>query len=231
MAKKPEQAQRRKDDEAEQDGAPKKGGTKKLLIASFMLCLASLGAGVFLARMAFLNDASEYEPEYVDEAAQEEKPENAGGNYESAESMAKGVTDPLAKGDHPATEAMALNKEDGKKDDMKDGAEAVDTGLLEFADFLTNITSVDAQGMERSAFLKVRLIVAYRTDEGAAETMKKHQPFMRDLFNTYLRTLNETDVRGMAGLLNVKAQLLKRARAAAGSDLPEEILISDLIVQ
>ncbi|MCP4817730.1 MAG: flagellar basal body protein FliL [Shimia sp.] len=223
MAKQPEAAPRRKEEEDEQDGAPKKGGTRKLLIASFLLCLCSLGAGVFLARMAYLDDASDYEPEYVEEDA--EKPEGK----DTDKSAKSGVMDPLAKDDHPAGEAMALNKDDKKADD-KDDPE-VDTGLLEFADFLTNITSVDAQGMERKAFLKVRLIVAYRTDPGAADTMKENQPFMRDLFNTYLRSLNETDVRGMAGLLNIKSQLLKRARAASGSDLPEEILISDLIVQ
>jgi hypothetical protein len=35
----------------------------------------------------------------------------------------------------------------------------------------------------------------------------------------------------MAGILHVKAELLKRARAAVGNDLPQEILINDLIVQ
>ena len=54
---------------------------------------------------------------------------------------------------------------------------------------------------------------------------------MRDLFNGYLRGLTENDVRGMAGILYIKAELLKRARAAVGSDLPQEILIKDLIVQ
>ena len=35
----------------------------------------------------------------------------------------------------------------------------------------------------------------------------------------------------VAGILTVKSELLKRVRAAAGNDLPQEILISDLIVQ
>jgi flagellar FliL protein len=51
------------------------------------------------------------------------------------------------------------------------------------------------------------------------------------LFNSYLRGISESDVRGMAGVLYVKAELLKRARAATGNDLPQEILIRDLIVQ
>ncbi len=61
--------------------------------------------------------------------------------------------------------------------------------------------------------------------------MKERQPFMRDLFTGYARSLTETDVRGMAGVLNVKAELLKAGPRRRGSDLPKEILISDLIVQ
>ena len=86
-------------------------------------------------------------------------------------------------------------------------------------------------GTPTSAFLKVNLMVAYRPDEGADKLMVERQPFMRDLFNGYLRGLTENDVRGMAGILYIKAELLKRARAAVGSDLPQEILIKDLIVQ
>ena len=96
---------------------------------------------------------------------------------------------------------------------------------------MTNIQSFNAQGEPTTAFLKVSLMVAYRPDDGSGELMQERRPFMRDLFNGYLRGLSESDVRGMAGILHIKAELLKRARAAVGSDLPQEILISDLIVQ
>ena len=85
--------------------------------------------------------------------------------------------------------------------------------------------------MPTKAFLKINLVVAYRMDEGAGKLMEERQPFMRDLFNSYLRGLSESDVRGMAGIMYIKAELLKRARAASGNDLPQEILINDLIVQ
>ncbi|WP_437434642.1 flagellar basal body-associated FliL family protein [Sulfitobacter geojensis] len=77
----------------------------------------------------------------------------------------------------------------------------------------------------------INLVIAYRPDAEAGALMEERQPFIRDLFNSYLRGLSEADLRGMGGIMYVKAELLKRARAAVGNDLPQEILIKDLIVQ
>ncbi|GAA6209884.1 hypothetical protein NBRC116601_31770 [Cognatishimia sp. WU-CL00825] len=196
------------------DEAAKPKSSKKLLLAAVVLSLLSLGGGFFLARMAFQQDAQQYEPDYVEES-------------ESAE---------MADGD-----AGAHGDEDGHSDDEEHaeeggaaGEEVADPkteGLLAFDEILTNITSFDAHGVPGHSFLKLSVVMIYRPDPGAEALMEKRQPFMRDLFNGYARSLTEADVRGMAGILTVKAELLKRARAAAGNDLPQEILISDLIVQ
>ena len=209
----------------EQAVATKSRSAKMLLVAAALMSLLSLGGGFFLARFAYLEDVSSYEPEYVDEGADQ------GGAAESEGASGKsGVMDPLAKGDHPATEAMALKESDD--DEGGESAEGeVDSGLLDFGDILTNIHGFDSQGAPTRAFLKVAVVMVYRTDPGAADLVREREPFMRDLFNGYLRGLNEADVRGMTGVLHVKAELLKRARAAVGNDLPQEILINDLIVQ
>ncbi|MFY0597921.1 MAG: flagellar basal body-associated FliL family protein [Cognatishimia sp.] len=196
-----------------EDAKPK--GSKKLLLVAVVLSLASMGGGFFLAQMAFKQDAKQYEPDYVEEvegapAEGDEKMADKGGK--------EGSEDPYAEGDEKA-------KEEGEE------VVAVDEGMLEFGEILTNITSVNAQGVPRNAFLKLNVVLVYRPDDGAKNLMESRQPFMRDLFNGYARSLTEADVRGMAGILNVKSELLKRARAAAGNDLPQEILISDLIVQ
>lgn len=207
-------------------------GSKKMLVAAMAFCLVSLGAGFFLARMAYMQDAEAYEPEYKDEDEAhgddhgDEKDDGHGGKDDHAK-KGNGITDPLAKDGHEAEKAEALKA----KDDGGNGEASHDSGLLDFGEMLTNIEGYDVQGAPTRAFLKVNLVVAYRPDEGASEIMEERQAFMRDLFNSYLRGLTEADVRGMAGLLFVKAELLKRARAAAGSDLPQEILIKDLIVQ
>ena len=191
---------------ARPDGAMAKDGkarsARTLLMAALLLSVASLGGGFVLARLAFQQDAANFEPDYVDETGNEAGGSDAG-------------HDPLK---------TALNQ-DG------DDAATPEDGILEFEEIVTNIESYDAQGRPEQAFLKLSLSLVYRPAPGATELMQERQPFMRDLFTGYARSLTETDVRGMAGVLNVKAELLKRARAAAGSDLPKEILISDLIVQ
>lgn len=251
MSKKPK-AKKAETAEAEDAGA-KTGGSRKMLLMAVVMCLASLGGGFFLARMAYVEDAETFEPDYVaeDDGHGEEgddghgekddghgKKDDGHGKGEKAE-LRTDIVDPLAKDGHDAEKALALQAERQEKDskDSKgghgdaEGHDAADSGLLPFGDFLTNIESFDSSGQPTTSFLKVNLMVAYRPDEGSGLLMEQRQPFMRDLFNSYLRGLSENDVRGMAGILYIKAELLKRARAAVGNDLPQEILINDLIVQ
>ncbi|MCE8008972.1 flagellar basal body-associated FliL family protein [Aestuariivita sp.] len=127
-------------------------------------------------------------------------------------------------------EAGAEAPDEGGEDDSADETVGLD-GLLEFEDIMTDITSYDQQGSTARSFLKLSLILVYRPEPGARELVEERQPFMRDLFTTYARSLTEPEVRGAAGLLTVKAELLKRARAATGNNLPQDVLIKDLIVQ
>ena len=95
----------------------------------------------------------------------------------------------------------AYVKDEGDAEDHADDTKAASTGLIDLGEMLTNIQGFDQNGTPTSAFLKVNLMVAYRPDEGADKLMVERQPFMRDLFNGYLRGLTENDVRGMAGIL------------------------------
>lgn len=236
MAKKPKA--KTQDAPADAEAGGKRGSSKKMLLAAAMMCLLSLGGGFFLARMAYVEDAESYAPDYADgekeahgddHAAAETDDHGGHGGEKEKTKLRTDIVDPLAKDGHDAEKALALQaKEDGKE--KKDG-EVADTGLLAFGDMTTNIKGFDAAGAEKTTFLKINLMVAYRPEEGSGKLMEDRQPFMRDLFNGYLRGLSETDVRGMSGILYVKAELLKRARAAVGSDLPQEVLINDLIVQ
>lgn len=240
MAIKPKPKKEEPQAGADGESAEKPRGSRKMLLAAAAMCLVSLGGGFFLARMAYLQDAEVYEPEYKDEeAADAHGAEDDGhGGKKKDTTLRTDITDPLAKDGHDAEEASSLQAEheggnkdpDGHGSGSKDGT-MMDSGLLRFGDMLTNIEGLTPQGVPTKAFLKINLVVAYRTDEGAGELMEERQPFMRDLFNAYLRGLSEADVRGMAGIMYIKAELLKRARAAAGNDLPQEILINDLIVQ
>ncbi|MGR3815235.1 MAG: flagellar basal body-associated FliL family protein [Cognatishimia activa] len=206
MAKAPKEndAELAAEAEGEEDAQPK--GSKKLLIAAVVLSLVSLGGGFFLARMAFQEDAETYAPDYVEEVVEE------------------GVDEELA-----AKESDEKNADGGGEGEEE--IKTAEDGIIEFDEILTNITSFNQHGVPINAFLKMNVVMVYRPDPGSKELMESRKPFMRDLFNGYARSLTEADVRGMAGILTVKSELLKRARAAAGNDLPQEILISDLIVQ
>lgn len=212
--------------DAPEGGAEKPRGSRKMLIAAALMCVVSLGGGFFLARMAYLQEVEsiveEVGPDYV--AAD-------GGEADTDTSKSTLVQDPLAKDGHPAENAMALQEKPKSDDAHGDGSDVVDDGLLEIGDFVTNIQEFDSEGKAVRVFLKISMVVAYRTEPGAQALMAEREPFMRDVFNGYLRGLSESDVRGMAGILQVKSELLKRARAAVGNDLPQEILIRDLIVQ
>ena len=216
---------------AEDASAATPRGSRKMLLAAAAMCLVSLSGGFFLARTAYLQDAEVYEPEYKDEHADASHGEEDGhAAKDEGSKLRKDIVDPLAKDGHDAEKAESL-KADDEHGDSSETAATLDSGLLDFGDILTNIEGMTPQGVPTKAFLKVNLVVAYRTDQGAGQLMEERQPFMRDLFNSYLRGLSEADVRGMAGVMYIKAELLKRARAAVGSDLPQEILIKDLIVQ
>lgn len=213
MAKAPKNKDQEPEVSDEEGEGGKSKSSKLLLVAAVLLSLVSLGGGFFLARMAFQQDAAQYEPDYVEDVV-EEATDEEGKDKAADDSEYEEETDTADGGDgEEGTETAATE------------------GMLEFDEILTNITSFNAHGVPSNAFLKLSVVMVYRPDPGAADLMKKRQPFMRDLFNGYARSLTEADVRGMAGILTVKAELLKRARAAAGNDLPQEILISDLIVQ
>ena len=211
MAKPAKQKSRPGADEPAPARKGKARSARTLLMAAALLSVAALGGGFVLARLAFQQDAANFEPDYVEEGG-EEHAAAATGHGGQAEAA------PAESADHGGT---------GGGHGEEDGAD----GVLEFDEIVTNIYGYDTKGRPTQAFLKMKLVLVYRPEPGAADLMHERQPFMRDLFAGYARSLTETDVRGMAGVLNVKAELLKRARAATGNDLPTEILISDLIVQ
>ena len=103
--------------------------------------------------------------------------------------------------------------------------------LLAFDEMVVNITGFTATGSQTSRYMKIRVSLAYAKSEAADKLMDEKKPFLRDAFQTYLRDLSENDLRGSIGLVTLKAELLKRARAVTDSDAPQDILIGDLVIQ
>ncbi|MCA1287750.1 flagellar basal body-associated FliL family protein [Salipiger bermudensis] len=100
-----------------------------------------------------------------------------------------------------------------------------------FQEIIVNITATTATGRQTTRFLKLNLALAYDNRVSGAENIESRKLFLRDSFQEYLRQLNENDLQGSIGLVRLKSELLRRARAISDSDAPQEFLIADLIVQ
>jgi len=100
-----------------------------------------------------------------------------------------------------------------------------------FKEIIVNISATTATGRQTTRFLKLNTALVYDEKAPGAGHVEERKEFVRDAFQDYLRQLSERDVQGSAGLAILKAELLRRARSITGSDAPQEILISDLIIQ
>ncbi|MCA0922636.1 flagellar basal body-associated protein FliL [Pseudooceanicola nanhaiensis] len=100
-----------------------------------------------------------------------------------------------------------------------------------FKEMIVNITSTTATGRRTTRFLKLNVALVYDAALPGADDVEARKLYLRDSFQDYLRQLNEADLQGTYGLTTLKTELLRRARAVTGSDAPQELLVSDLIVQ
>jgi len=147
----------------------------------------------------------------------------------------------LTGGEVPAAEAAPETADHASAEPSGHGAEAGDAGhgvapkeqivVTPFKEIIVNIAATTATGRETTRFLKLNLALVYDEAVPGADQIEPRKLFLRDSFQEYLRQLNEVDLQGSVGLVNLKSELLRRARAISDSDAPQEILIADLIVQ
>ncbi len=143
--------------------------------------------------------------------------------------MLTGGTDEHADSEEHAPEEEEVAK-DGH-DDGHGGDESAGLTVLPMDEMIVNITATTATGRQTSRFLKLGLALVYDPAVPGAAQVEERMVYLRDSFQDYLRQLSERDLQGTMGLVSVKTELLRRARAISGSDAPQELLVSDLIVQ
>ena len=135
---------------------------------------------------------------------------------EDAPADPEGGADPAgvagAAGDHDAaaTDAMAV---------------------IPFKEIIVNISATTASGRTTTRFMKLNIALVFDHRAPGAGRVNERRLYMRDSFQDYLRQLNERDLQGSQGLITVKQELLRRARTITESDAPQELLVSDLIIQ
>lgn len=130
-------------------------------------------------------------------------------------------------------EAEAAKAEKPGKTSSHDVAKA-EYGIINFEDMIMNIGGFTKSGEKTTRFMKISLSLIYDQEpdsEDQEDLVAAQELFMRDVFQDYLRQLTERDLEGSIGLVRVREELVRRARAIVGNEAPREILIGDLIIQ
>ncbi len=103
--------------------------------------------------------------------------------------------------------------------------------VMPFDEMIVNITDLSEDGQQTQRFMRLDFALVYDRTQDADGFVEARYFYMRDAFQDYLRQLSVRDIDGAHGLLLVRNELLRRARAIAGSDAPQEVLVMELLVQ
>ena len=93
-------------------------------------------------------------------------------------------------------------------------------------DILVNIQSSDGT----PAYLKLGVSLELENDEQKA-ALQPLMPRITDQFQAYLRELRLDDLKGSAGVLRLKEELLRRVNVAAAPYKVRDVLLKEMIVQ
>jgi flagellar FliL protein len=98
--------------------------------------------------------------------------------------------------------------------------------FLDLPDIIVNIQTPDST----PAFLKLSVSLELdKVDEKA--TIEPVMPRIIDQFQGYLRELRVEDIRGSAGVMRLKEELLRRVNLAAAPTPVRDVLLKEMIVQ
>lgn len=106
--------------------------------------------------------------------------------------------------------------------------------LLPVGRITVNVVAAGLLSEKKTRFLLIEPTLLYaqnfdqRTDGPPMATLL---PEIRDSFIEFLSQLHEDDIYGSAGLAELRAELLRRARVVTESDAPMSILLQDFVLQ
>jgi flagellar FliL protein len=116
----------------------------------------------------------------------------------------------------------------------KEGEEAAEAPVTppkvafsDMADILVNIQSADGAA---PAYLKLSVSLELDDEEHKA-AIQPLMPRITDQFQAYLRELRLDDLKGSAGVLRLKEELLRRVNVAAAPYHVRDVLLKEMIVQ
>ena len=142
-----------------------------------------------------------------------------------------GVLDPLLGIKHEGDaeggkEGGHEKKAEGKKGGHGEEGEEGGSAFMALPDLIVNLST--NQGQPRYLKLKIQLELADAADQAAVE---KIAPRVIDHFQTYLRELRVSDLRGSAGIYRLRQELLARVNAAAAPIEVKDVLFQEILIQ
>ncbi|MBT8473300.1 MAG: flagellar basal body-associated FliL family protein [Marinicaulis sp.] len=81
----------------------------------------------------------------------------------------------------------------------------------------------------RADFLKISISI--ETSSKNFDTATKLQPRFRDVINTYLRSVEESDLVEPKGMTRLRSQLLRRLQVTASREVVSDVLITDFVLK
>ena len=103
---------------------------------------------------------------------------------------------------------------------------APQVAFYDVPDIVVNIQSADGA----PAYLKLSVSLELATDEEKTG-IQPLMPRVVDQFQSYLRELRIDDLKGSAGVLRLKEELLRRINVAAAPYHVRDVLLKEMIVQ
>jgi flagellar FliL protein len=103
---------------------------------------------------------------------------------------------------------------------------AATVSFFDIPDIVVNIQTADTA----PAYLKLSVALELETPTAKA-AIEPVMPRIIDQFQTYLRELRVEDVRGSAGVMRLKEELLRRVNLAVAPTPVHDVLLKEMIVQ
>lgn len=188
--------------EALEGGAAKKKKMMMIIIAAAVLLLGGVGGGLYFLVFA--------------------------GSGDSAQAESSG---PGGDAGHGAKDAQGADAGHGGGGDGHGGVEGEHSGpggvaYFDLPEFLVNIQGVDGS----AAYLKLSVSLEMATDADRAG-VESLQPRITDQLQAYLRELRTDDLKGSAGVMRVKEEMLRRIKVASAPYKVRDVLLKEMVVQ
>lgn len=105
------------------------------------------------------------------------------------------------------------------------------TGFIEIKDMMVGAAGASIeQALDRPRYFRIRIVLEL-SDGSQVPAVQALLPRVEDIFQTYLRELQPSDIEGSANIFRLKEELLRRVNMAVKPNKVDAILFKELLVQ